>query len=251
MNEIGKNIRFLRMQRELSQDQLAESLHVTRQTVSNYETGRSRPDVEMLTTLAAALDADVKEILYAPADREAHVRRLRRLVASAVVAALLGILETAGLAWGRQLMQKSYIPSVSYLVVYFVHPLFYLLLGWTLARGCLVLLRADHLDRRWAVRGRWGLLAIMAVWLVVMAPFFLYLASASFQMLYAFYSHQSLSQGSGFSPNVIQLFVYRHPKAIAWGYLLWGCFLRLLGLPSLRSLRNFKRKTVEKSNSPK
>ncbi len=101
MENLGKNIRLLRVQRKMSQDQLAEALHVTRQTVSNYETGRSRPDVEMLTTLAAALDADVKEILYAPADREAHVRHLRRLVTSAVVAALLGILETAGLAWGR------------------------------------------------------------------------------------------------------------------------------------------------------
>lgn len=39
MNEIGKNIRFLRQQRKMSQDQLAEALHVTRQTVSNYETG--------------------------------------------------------------------------------------------------------------------------------------------------------------------------------------------------------------------
>ena len=172
MNDIGKNIRFLRTRKKLSQDQLAETLHVTRQTVSNYETGRSRPDVEMLTTLAAALDADVKEILYAPADREAHVRRLRRLVASAVVAALLGILETAGLAWGRQLMQKSYIPSVSYLVVYFVHPLFYLLLGWTLARGVWSCCGQITADRRWAVRGRWVLLAIMAVWLMVMAPFF-------------------------------------------------------------------------------
>lgn len=99
MNDIGKNIRFLRQQRNWSQDQLAESLHVTRQTVSNYETGRSRPDVEMLTTLAAALDADVKEeILYAPADREVHIRRLRRLAVSAVVTALLGILEAAGRA---------------------------------------------------------------------------------------------------------------------------------------------------------
>lgn len=41
MNEIGKNIRFLRQQRKMSQDQLAEALHVTRQTVSNYETGVS------------------------------------------------------------------------------------------------------------------------------------------------------------------------------------------------------------------
>ena len=63
MGDIGRNIRFLRIQKKLSQDQLAESLHVTRQTVSNYETGRSRPDVEMLTALAEALNADVKEIL--------------------------------------------------------------------------------------------------------------------------------------------------------------------------------------------
>lgn len=38
MRDIGKNIRTLRTRRGLSQDQLAEALHVTRQTVSNYET---------------------------------------------------------------------------------------------------------------------------------------------------------------------------------------------------------------------
>ena len=66
MRDIGKNIRTLRTRRGLSQDQLAEALHVTRQTVSNYETGRSRPDVEMLTALAEALGADVTEVLYGP-----------------------------------------------------------------------------------------------------------------------------------------------------------------------------------------
>ena len=41
MRDIGKNIRALRMRKKLSQDQLAEAIHVTRQTVSNYETGVS------------------------------------------------------------------------------------------------------------------------------------------------------------------------------------------------------------------
>lgn len=41
MENLGKNIRLLRVQRKTSQDQLAEALHVTRQTVSNYETGVS------------------------------------------------------------------------------------------------------------------------------------------------------------------------------------------------------------------
>lgn len=41
MRDIGKNIRSLRQKRNISQDQLAQMLHVTRQTISNYETGLS------------------------------------------------------------------------------------------------------------------------------------------------------------------------------------------------------------------
>ena len=55
MRDIGKNIRDLRIRENMTQDELAEKLHVTRQTVSNYETGRSRPDVDMLTHIAQAL----------------------------------------------------------------------------------------------------------------------------------------------------------------------------------------------------
>lgn len=41
MRDIGKNIKYLREEKHLTQDQLAERLFVTRQTVSNYETGDS------------------------------------------------------------------------------------------------------------------------------------------------------------------------------------------------------------------
>ena len=41
MRDIGKNIRDLRIVQNLTQDQLAEKLFVTRQTVSNYENGVS------------------------------------------------------------------------------------------------------------------------------------------------------------------------------------------------------------------
>ena len=42
MRDIGKNIRSLRMQKGMTQEQFAEKLFVTRQTVSNYETGVSQ-----------------------------------------------------------------------------------------------------------------------------------------------------------------------------------------------------------------
>lgn len=41
MANVGKNIRRLRTQKHMTQDELAEKLFVSRQTVSNYETGDS------------------------------------------------------------------------------------------------------------------------------------------------------------------------------------------------------------------
>ena len=66
MRDIGKNIRWAREQRGYTQEELAQLLFVTRQTVSNYETGRSRPDVETLTRLSELLDVEVTDLIYGP-----------------------------------------------------------------------------------------------------------------------------------------------------------------------------------------
>ncbi len=41
MRDIGANIRRARTRRRLTQDDLAQAVHTTRQTISNYETGVS------------------------------------------------------------------------------------------------------------------------------------------------------------------------------------------------------------------
>ena len=66
MNAVGKNLKQLRQREKLTQDALAERLHVTRQAVSSWETGKTQPDIETLTTLAEALNADVRELIYGP-----------------------------------------------------------------------------------------------------------------------------------------------------------------------------------------
>ena len=63
MRDIGANIRRARVRRKLTQDDLAQTVHTTRQTISNYETGRSRPDVETLQRLADALGVELTELL--------------------------------------------------------------------------------------------------------------------------------------------------------------------------------------------
>ena len=64
MASVGKHIRRLRAARGLTQEQLAEQLFVTRQTVSAWETGKAQPDLETLERIAAALGAEVTEVIY-------------------------------------------------------------------------------------------------------------------------------------------------------------------------------------------
>ncbi len=52
-----------RKEKGLSQAQLAKQLHVTKQTVSKWETGKGMPDVSILSALAEIIDVTVDELL--------------------------------------------------------------------------------------------------------------------------------------------------------------------------------------------
>ena len=66
MRDIGKNIKIIRQSKNMTQDAFAEALYVTRQTISNYENGRSRPDLDTLLRIAEVLDTDINTLFYGP-----------------------------------------------------------------------------------------------------------------------------------------------------------------------------------------
>lgn len=72
MNEVSNNIKKLRQERKMSQEQLAEQLHVTRQAVSNWETGKTQPDIDTLDRLATVFDVSVERVIYGKAKRRLH-----------------------------------------------------------------------------------------------------------------------------------------------------------------------------------
>lgn len=90
MNAVAKNLKRLRKQTGLTQEALAERLHVMRQAVSNWETDRTQPDVETLTALAEALGTDVNGLIYGPRPRvESYTRYQKKYVVCGVVCAVL------------------------------------------------------------------------------------------------------------------------------------------------------------------
>ena len=60
---LNDNIKKLRQQKGMTQEVLAEKLHVVRQTVSKWEKGLSVPDAEMLSKMAEVFEVSVSELL--------------------------------------------------------------------------------------------------------------------------------------------------------------------------------------------
>lgn len=83
---IGNNIKKLRTAQGLTQDQLAERLFVTRQTISSWERSASHPSLEQLEAIAAALGEDVMTLLYGPKPKYQPSRK--RVVLAVVLIAL-------------------------------------------------------------------------------------------------------------------------------------------------------------------
>lgn len=60
---LGKNIYNLRKNKGLTQEQLADKINVTRQTISNWELGETYPNPEQLKLLSKLLDISIDDLI--------------------------------------------------------------------------------------------------------------------------------------------------------------------------------------------
>ena len=133
MRDIGANIRRTRTRRHLTQDDLAQTVHTTRQTISNYETGRSRPDVETLQRLADALGVELTELLDETPPADARRAALRRLcITGAVTLILAGLWAYLHAVCLRQYQRGDMVPLAAMLIT---EPLLLCALAWTLLQA--------------------------------------------------------------------------------------------------------------------
>lgn len=131
-NNVGRNIRTLRTRAGVTQDQLAEKLFVSRQTVSNYETGRSQPDLDTLVRLAAALGTDAGTLIYGPAMPVSRKRQLLRCALGLGCLVLWGVLSLPVADWLQEWRRTTYITGFSFPLFLLAQPLFFVTAGWTL-----------------------------------------------------------------------------------------------------------------------
>jgi putative transcriptional regulator len=78
-----ENLKSLRKQKGLSQEDLALQLHIVRQTVSKWEKGLSVPDADLLIKIAEIFETSVStllgETIESPEDKNIIAQKLERL----------------------------------------------------------------------------------------------------------------------------------------------------------------------------
>lgn len=202
MRDISKNIKDLRIAKNMTQDQLAEKLFVTRQTVSNYENGKSRPDIDMLINIAAVLDCDVNSLLYGVANDQRRTDRIKLAVGASLavfVTVLIACLKPIVLA----LKGRYYLSSFNFLGAMSLTPLKFVLIGWALMQlGCMAF-KIDLSKYKWVRYLRWVLVGLTVLYFVTVLLFWLPYLTEDMIYIVNYNKNSFISHGEIVLPQIL------------------------------------------------
>ena len=232
MRDIGKNIKSIRQAKGMTQDAMAEALFVTRQTVSNYENGRSRPDLDMLLQIAEVLETDVNTLLYGPPIPQSKKESYKWLILSGgILAAVTAIYMVLGLLfpkdsyWGyghslRLINQLAMLPAVMFA------------LGWFLTHCLSIFGGLQQLQLKRIRALRIIALIIFGLLAVIPIPIIIYYAVVAYRS----FVHHSVSMTFPYIPvyqEALRAIIFMIGK-IPFVYIFFGSVAWLLGLPKIR-----------------
>ena len=170
MRDIGKNIKDLRQSKHMTQDILAEKLFVSRQTVSNYETGKSRPDVEMLIRIAEVLETDLNTVLYGTVLQADRRKTVKQWLISVAVLVMVWIGFSHLTAVATELAKTHYRMGLSIVCVIIGIPMVSFLFAWTAMETLGVLAKLSPVADPWGKRLRWTVLWTTVGYLFLQIP---------------------------------------------------------------------------------
>ncbi len=222
-NNVGRNIRTVRTRAGITQDQLAEKLFVSRQTISNYETGRSQPDLDMLVRLAEALGTDAGALIYGPPVPTQKKRQMLRCALGLGCLAVWAVLAFPVTQAAQEWKRMTYINGFMFPLMLVAMPLLAVTLGWTVLQlTTLVGAKQPALARRRLWHGMaLGLGSAYLAWV---------LPVCTETVVSAFRSMAAQNAGVGYSyTGVLPGFFYAPVWFFSWHKPLFFTLMFLLG----------------------
>ena len=233
MRDIGKNIKSIRQSKGMTQDAMAEALFVTRQTVSNYENGRSRPDLGMLLRISEILETDVNTIIYGPPIPQSKKDSYKWLAISVgIFAAVTALYIALSLLFPKQSV-FGYQYSVRLVVQIVLLPLVLFVFGWVLLHCLGISCNLQQISSRKNKVLRIIMFIVLGLFMVIPAPYIIFTAIAGYRS----YIYHSVSMSFPYVPVLQESFqgILFMIDKVPFVYILLGSLCWLFGLPSVRT----------------
>lgn len=112
--EVGQRLKARRNELELTQDYVAAELGITRQTMSNWENGRSYPDIERIIRLSEIYGLSLDELLKGDQEMVKHLQE--NTVVNHFLKIFIGMLSVNGLL----MLLLLILPSMSELFLWII-----------------------------------------------------------------------------------------------------------------------------------
>ncbi len=171
MANVGKNIRNIRTQNKMTQDELAEKLFVSRQTVSNYETGKSNPDIDMLVKIAEVLNTDVNILIFGIPTPPGKKWEYLKLIIGLFITILLGIFMTVAGPWLKKYTMDTFNTALEIAYRLSAYPLFLCCAGWCIMQASGTFLGAKPLAGRISRVIHYLIILILILYWMFVIPF--------------------------------------------------------------------------------
>lgn len=188
MAKIGNNIRRLRISNKMSQDNLAEKLFVSRQTISNYETGKSTPDIEMIIRIGEIFDTDVNELIYGPPVVEDKKReRMFLLFLIVICLVMIGVTYCLDLA-ATDLAMKFFIGAPVLLIDSLIWPAVFVFAGWVMMKTVHTLIGWKKIRWIHIRKIRYLIILALIIYAMILLPFWFDLFRVTAASLMSYFS---------------------------------------------------------------
>ena len=95
--ELGNHIKHYRNEKGLSQEELAERVYVTRQTISNWENNKNYPDINSIVLLSEVFEISIDNLIKGDVEqmkKEINSEEVKKLNLYATIMAILMLVAT-------------------------------------------------------------------------------------------------------------------------------------------------------------
>ena len=171
MRDIAKNLKDARIERGITQEELAQRLFVTRQTVSNYELGRTRPDVDMLARISEILQTDLNTLIYG---KEPAPSKKAEKVKAALSTAVLLILIVIAVSMFHTIAHTEVLhlkANLSYWLYMFILPCAYFVCGWMILQVLSLFMKLKKADGKKYTWVRISVIVAILLYVVIVTPY--------------------------------------------------------------------------------